>query len=678
MRNANNQRLINSCEVIRLTMKTISICIRLEPRSKGQFNRNTAYRWLILFGLVVSGLCNLRAQQPLQGFYPPPPSSILRLLGTNDVLGNYQRAQVLGSTNIGSIIPKPGSPTLLMWTNNAGNAWTLTPDFTNHLLGLGADSSYNGQSLTLIQTNGVCTGLCFPGDAVPYNKSGVQMPVFGSTLLNGYASSRFANGWSGSNYGAGMSFYTTMWSLLDKPLSGFQVGEPGTWWMPNNGSWTLKGFLQTLEGSPGFWSGTAFPTTWPKYRMNGTYDKYGHQLCSPGFGFNDMRPQAANVMGLAQLSNRILVPPDGFTLGSNPNGAYFGNAWMALPMTPATNTGATNAVRDQSWTFFINSKNFSGPVAFYVADIYERWAQQVNTNALGRGMDTKPGHYSSLSMEIGGVPALTQTSGGGQVYARVPRLLFPTNGGNLTYLGSEAKAYSRAALYEDVQSWFNGGSAVSGMFQTNSTCCESEVISVSGSPPLKLAREQIYGLDGFVKMAAVTTPRGASAYAWQWGANATPGVFPEYYQQTTNGWNIITRAQLPADVMLPYANFKPATVNRKGYYPPAPPDPRRVPAPSSPNITVRLTDGSQVTYCWYKFIDQPSLQGFAWSAAQKQQLQSRVEKLQAAWSTNGTFMPPPRDGALATLDPALLVTPPAGLEIGYVPWVVSQSAVVPN
>jgi hypothetical protein len=72
------------------------------------------------------------------------------------------------------------------------------------------------------------------------------------------------------------------------------------------------------------------------------------------------------------------------------------------------------------------------------------------------------------------------------------------------------------------------------------------------------------------------------------------------------------------------------------------------------------------------------LQGFGWSAAQKQQLQSRVEKLQAAWSTNGTFMPPLRDGALATLDPALLVTPPAGLEIGYVPWVVSQSAVVPN
>jgi hypothetical protein len=36
-------------------------------------------------------------------------------------------------------------------------------------------------------------------------------------------------------------------------------------------------------------------------------------------------------------------------------------------------------------------------------------------------------------------------------------------------------------------------------------------------------------------------------------------------------------------------------------------------------------------------------------------------------------MAPPGMGTLAALDPALVVTPPKGLEIGYVPIVTAQS-----
>jgi hypothetical protein len=35
-------------------------------------------------------------------------------------------------------------------------------------------------------------------------------------------------------------------------------------------------------------------------------------------------------------------------------------------------------------------------------------------------------------------------------------------------------------------------------------------------------------------------------------------------------------------------------------------------------------------------------------------------------------MTPPSSGKLAALDPALLVTPPAGMEVGYVPIVTHQ------
>jgi len=48
-------------------------------------------------------------------------------------------------------------------------------------------------------------------------------------------------------------------------------------------------------------------------------------------------------------------------------------------------------------------------------------------------------------------------------------------------------------------------------------------------------------------------------------------------------------------------------------------------------------------------------------------MQKRVELLHRAWTKDREYLPPPSVGALADMDPAQLVTPPKGLEIGYVP-----------
>ena len=85
-------------------------------------------------------------------------------------------------------------------------------------------------------------------------------------------------------------------------------------------------------------------------------------------------------------------------------------------------------------------------------------------------------------------------------------------------------------------------------------------------------------------------------------------------------------------------------------------------------------DGSVVTYHWYRFVDQPSFQQYAWSEEKKAKLQAFVEKLHANWPIDRDYMAPPTRGTLATLDPALLVTPPQGLEVGYVPIVTGQAA----
>jgi len=98
------------------------------------------------------------------------------------------------------------------------------------------------------------------------------------------------------------------------------------------------------------------------------------------------------------------------------------------------------------------------------------------------------------------------------------------------------------------------------------------------------------------------------------------------------------------------------------------------PGPAKGPYRVRLADGSLVTYYWYRFVDQPSFQQYAWSEAKKARLQAFVEKIHAAWPIDRDYMAPLRFGNLAALDPALLVTPPKGLEAGYVPIVIRQEA----
>jgi hypothetical protein len=52
--------------------------------------------------------------------------------------------------------------------------------------------------------------------------------------------------------------------------------------------------------------------------------------------------------------------------------------------------------------------------------------------------------------------------------------------------------------------------------------------------------------------------------------------------------------------------------------------------------------------------------------------QRRVELIRRAWTKERTYIAEPTRGKLASLDPGLIVTPPAGLEAGYVPIALRQ------
>ena len=86
-----------------------------------------------------------------------------------------------------------------------------------------------------------------------------------------------------------------------------------------------------------------------------------------------------------------------------------------------------------------------------------------------------------------------------------------------------------------------------------------------------------------------------------------------------------------------------------------------------------LGDGSVVTYSWFRFADQPALLNANLSDEEREQLQKRVELLHREWTREREYLPPPTLGELASLDSALIVEPPKGLEVGYVPIVTRQA-----
>src|SRR5208282_1249033 len=135
---------------------------------------------------------------------------------------------------------------------------------------------------------------------------------------------------------------------------------------------------------------------------------------------------------------------------------------------------------------------------------------------------------------------------------------------------------------------------------------------------------------------------------------------PEYCRQAGQELWVIPAQEVPDETGLRKARFAPA-VNDESYTSPETPESVwKKPGPKAGPFQARLSDGSVVTYWWYRFIDQPSLQDADLSDGEKERLQTVVEKIHRQWTMNKDYLPPPGTGTLATLDSALLVKPPRG------------------
>ncbi|MFM7519671.1 MAG: hypothetical protein ACKO9B_04280 [Planctomycetota bacterium] len=497
-----------------------------------------------------------------------------------------------------------------------------------------------------------------------------------------------------ATYDAGFSMYVAAWPLLEHyPGQAFQSGLFGTWMFARYDGPKPEKAYSDIEGGLGWWRDTRFATETPKFIMGGVAREFVEWANGPGAGKGRDWSKPAGHYAIAQLSPWVLWPPDGLNLKQGTCGELVGYGYLPLPLTTpkASTAGADVPTGNQCWTLFLSTGNFKGPVTFFLPFFWSKPSLEARDLA-GAFLDTRPSEPNkAVQMETQHVPAFIADDAHGETFARVAPTRFPGRRDSPAPLIHRITAYGRAALWDGVDAWFKGGPAVSGRIDP----AAGRVHPFDGKGG---ATWQIYPpntpRDRKVPIAwpsfATPVALDETTYAYRWGeaardstdAQGRPVVtLPEYFKLERDGnerwrWAVVDRRDVPAECGLDTVEFPRRRGAERGPYvtPDGPGSCWKTPGPAAGPFQVALGDGSVVTYWWYRFADQPALLNADLDAAEREALQQRVELLHRHWTTERDYLPPPTVGSLADLDPALLVVPPPGLEIGYVPIVTRQVA----
>lgn len=494
------------------------------------------------------------------------------------------------------------------------------------------------------------------------------------------------------NFNAGFSMYVAAWPLLrEYPGHRFQSGLFGTWMHAQYDGPPPEKVYSDVEGGLGWWRDTRFPTETPKFIMGGVAPNFTEIANGPAHGVGTW-DKPRGLYGVAQLSPWLLFPIDGLNLKQGTCGQLFGYGYLPLPLTTAkpTTAGKNVPTGDNCWTLFLSANNFKGPVAFFLPYFWSHSAAN-DPRLAGLLLDTRPTEPNrALQMETQYIPAVQATDKKGETYARVAPTSFPRGENGDSVLVHRVSSYDRSALYNAVKVWFDGGPEATGAIDTRGAVVHH--FSGRGGatwkidiPPTPKDKKLPIAWSSF----ATPFAPDAETFGYHWDYHAVAktdskdgplATLPEFFHLVTeNGkqqWAPVRAQDVPAETGLADATFhRPREPRQQAY---TTPDDRasswKKPGPAAGPFQARLGDGSVVTYFWYRFADQPALLNADLTDAERQAMQQRVEKIHRAWKKDRDYLPPPAVGKLADLDPALIVTPPPGLEIGYVPIATRHAA----
>ena len=499
-------------------------------------------------------------------------------------------------------------------------------------------------------------------------------------------------------FDAGFSMYVAAWPFQQTyPGEAFQSGLPSTWMTPRNLDGDERGLYSTIEGGLGWWNDTRFATEAPKFIMGGVSLDFTEWANGPGAGAGtadvDRRdwdvPQGK--YGVAQLSPYVLWAPDGLNLDPASTTGLFGYGYHPLPIIDAQEPDDHQAIRigDHSWTLFLETENFRGPVSFFIPNFFTK--PIIDDPSLeGSFFDTSgsdPGRAIGLETQV--IPA-AQAAVDGVAYARITRMQYPATDDVSSVILHRISSYADDALATAVTEWFDGGTGTDGGFSDASTLVHPFTGEAAGDDAwltiivegIDEDEEYLIDLDAIADID--TSDPTTFRYRWNLDLVERVGdvfVLPEYYRleadDGTKVWRPIAASDVPESSGLQTHEFSGLGVRNDDEPYTTPTDPGSVwqsPGPAAGPFEVELGDGSVVTYAWYRFVDQPAIRHWNFSDDEREAMQARVEAIHRSWGPDDRYLAPPTTGRLAALDPAVIVTPPAGLEVGYVPIVTRQAS----
>lgn len=501
----------------------------------------------------------------------------------------------------------------------------------------------------------------------------------------------------GPEYGGGFSMYVAAWPLLEEwPGDRFQTGLFGTWMFAQKPEREIEGKVYSdIEGGLGWWRDTRFATATPKFIMGGVTLNFATWANGPGAGKGRNWEEPNGKYGIAQLSPWIVWPPDGLNLAQGTCGELFGYGYLPLPLTHPKETTAGHDVPtgNQCWTLFLNTENFKGPVAFFTPYFFSQHTID-RPDLAGIFLDSRPASPArALQMETQYIPAVLEEHSSKRMFARSAPTRFPANAEEGSMLVHAITSYKKAALWDAVGRWFGGGEAAGGAIDV--TASHVHRIPGNGWSTWKYHPEQGTKDDEQRNLAwdefAEPFALDEHTFGYRWSADWVEPpqkkgpplfTFPQYHElvtpraeeDTQAKWESREPRKLPRTTRrrLDDASFVPAEPHRPEPYVTPEDGCWAEPGPAAGPFEVLLGDGSTVTYSWYRFADQPALLNADLTEAEREELQRRVELLHAEWTRDREYLPAPERGDLASLDPALIVDPPKGLEIGYVPICIRQ------
>ncbi len=495
-------------------------------------------------------------------------------------------------------------------------------------------------------------------------------------------------------FGGGFCMHVAAWPLLEEyPGNKFQTGLFGTWMFSSMSEPRPHSEAYSdIEGGLGWWRDTRFATPTPKFIMGGVALDFQAWANGPGAGKGRDWNKPSGKYGVAQLSPWILWPPDGLNLAQGTCGELLGYGYLPLPLTEPkpTTGGAEVPTGNQCWTLFLDAANFKGPVAFFTPHFFAS-VTQARPDLAGEFLDARPADPNrQLQMETQYVPSAAAVDRQGRAFAQVAPTRFPVDAEGESVLVHRVTSFRRRALWPAVEEWFAGApvptttidpeESVVHSFKGDSWSTwtiDSEAVDAAG------AGEPRIDWTGF----ATLLNQDPHTFGYSWDESLTRTrvgkdrllvTLPETYELELDGeesrWMPLGKRQRPPGQLRkqlvlpepPESNPQPYTTPDDGCW--------SEPGPVAGPFEAELGDGSVVTYSWYRFADQPALLNAGLTAGEREQLQERAELLHRHWTRERQYLPPPTRGTLAELDPALIVEPPRGFELGYVPIVTRQAA----